>query len=77
MLQWISQNSGRDVGDVESWGSSEGTSGVPEAGGGSDFLSLYNGKAALILLSQAENLQARREGSARAKITSLPWKLEV
>lgn len=34
MLQWISQNSGRDVGDVESWGSSEGTSGVPEAGGG-------------------------------------------
>lgn len=46
-------------------------------GGGSDFLSLYNGKAALILLSQAENLQTRREGSARAKITSLPWKLEV
>ena len=46
MLQWISQNSGRGVGDVESWGSSEGTSGVPEAGGGgSDFLSPYNGKS--------------------------------
>ena len=38
---------------------------------------LTMGKAALILLSQAEDPQARREGSARAKITSLPWKLEV
>lgn len=80
MLQWISQNSGGGVGDVESWGSSEGTSGVPEAGGGCGPLTscpFTMGKAALILLSQAQDLQAGREGSVKAKITSPPWKLEV
>lgn len=35
------------------------------------------GKPALILCSQAADLQARREGSVQARITSPPWKLEV
>lgn len=64
-MKWISSNSGRVVGDVEFWGSSEGTSGVPEArlgngvwGGGLSPSSPATGKAALILLSQAEDVQA-------------------
>lgn len=62
----ISQNSVRVTGDVKFWRNSEGTSGVPEARGGAlTPYPLTTGKAALMLLSQAEDLQAGREGSAR------------
>lgn len=60
----ISQNSARDMGDAKFWGNSEGTSGVPKARGSLTPYLLTTRKAALILLSQAEDLQARREGSA-------------
>lgn len=53
------------MGDVKFWGNSEGTSGVPEARGALTPHLLTTRKTALILLSQAEDLQARREGSAR------------
>lgn len=62
---WMRQNSGRVMGAVESWGNSKGTSGVPEVRGALTPCPFTTGKAALILFSQAGDLQAGREGSAR------------
>lgn len=76
-MQRRSRNHGRVVGDAEFWGNSEGTSGAPESWGARTPRPLTTGKATLILRSQAEGLQARREGSARAKITTPPWSPEV
>lgn len=63
------------MGDVEFWGNLEGTSRVPEARGLLNLYPFTMGKAALILLSQTEDPQARREGLPGA-VTS-PWSLEV
>ena len=65
------------MGAMESWGNSEGTSGAPEARGVLTPYPFTTGKAALILFSQAEDLQARREGSARVKVISRPRNLEI
>lgn len=64
------------MGDVEFWGNSEGTSGVPEARG---LLTPYPStmrKAPLILLSQTEDPQVRRK-SLPGSVTSSLWSLEV
>lgn len=62
---------------MEFWGNSEGTSGVPETRGALTPYPFTTGKAALILFSQAEDLQARREGSVRVKVPSPLWSLEI
>lgn len=64
------------MGDVEFWGNLKGTSRVPEARGLLNPYPLTMGKAALILLSQTEDPQARREGLP-GSVTSSPWSLEV
>lgn len=76
-MQRRSRNHGKVVGDAEFWGNSEGTSGAPESRGARTPCPLTTRKATLILRSQAEGLQARREGSARAKIITPPWSPEV
>lgn len=73
---WISQNSGRVVVMRNSGETQKALRGPRNPG----VLSPYpftTGKAALILFSQTEDLQARREGSTRAKVTSPPWSPEI
>lgn len=53
------------MGDVEFWRSLEGTFGVPESREAGCPITM--GRTALILFSQAEDLQARREECAKAK----------